>query len=312
MVRALEILTLLLAACGAALAVLGLGRSLQARWIRRRLQADAAASATELPAGTAPRARWGWRLPLVDALSRLSLPRSSSSDPSLQLRLVRAGWRQPQAVPVYFAAKTGLALAGLLGAGATLPWLLPSSPGLRWLVMMICAALVMGFLPDLVVHARRKARAPRMQDSLADFIDLLVICTESGLAMDAAISKVVREMNRSSPDLAEEFHIMSLEVRAGAPRMVALRQLAQRVHLEDLHDLVSMLVQADRFGTSLAASLRIQSEVMRTRRMQRAEEIAARIPVKMLVPLVLFIFPVLLIVLLGPAMLQMRQTFNSG
>ena len=94
--------------------------------------------------------------------------------------------------------------------------------------------------------------------------------------------------------------------------MVALRQLSQRVDLEDLYDLVSMLVQADRFGTSLAASLRIQSEVMRTRRMQRAEEIAARIPVKMLLPLVLFIFPVLLIVLLGPAMLQMRQTFSAG
>ena len=311
MARVLEFLAIALAACGVALVVIGVGRSLQARWIRHRLDAESPAVRSGAAGGQHRGPSRRWRR-IVDALSRLSLPRSGPGDPSLQMRLVRAGWRQAQAVHLYFAAKTGLALAGLLAAGFLLPWIAPSVSGLRWVIMMIASALVLGFLPDLAVRQRRKGRAERMQDSLPDFIDLLVICTESGLGMDAAISKVVREMMRSSPELAEEFHIMSLEVRAGAPRMVALRQLAQRVDLEDLYDLVSMLVQADRFGTSLAASLRIQSEVMRTRRMQRAEEIAARIPVKMLLPLVLFIFPVLLIVLLGPAMLQMRQTFSAG
>jgi tight adherence protein C len=127
--------------------------------------------------------------------------------------------------------------------------------------------------------------------------------------MDAAISKVARDMARASPELAEEFYIMGLGIRAGEARMVALRNLALRVNLEDLNDLVSMLIQADRFGTSLAESLRIQSDVMRGKRLQRAEEMAAKIPTKMLMPLVGFIFPVLLMVLLGPAAIQIGKVF---
>jgi tight adherence protein C len=127
--------------------------------------------------------------------------------------------------------------------------------------------------------------------------------------MDAAINRVSQEIARSSKILAEEFYLAALEIRAGAGRSTALKNLALRVDLEDLHSLVSMLVQADRFGTSLADSLRIQSEVMRTKRMQRAEEIAAKVPVKMLIPLIFFIFPSLLMVLIGPAVLQISAIF---
>jgi tight adherence protein C len=137
----------------------------------------------------------------------------------------------------------------------------------------------------------------------------LVICTEAGLALDLAISRVTREIQRSSPALAEEFFLLTLEVRAGGSREGALRSLALRANVDEVSSLVSVLIQADRFGTSIGDALRVQSEVSRVRRMQRAEEMASKIPVKMLIPLILLIFPALMIVLLGPAVLQITRAF---
>jgi tight adherence protein C len=148
-----------------------------------------------------------------------------------------------------------------------------------------------------------------MRETLPDLIDLLVICIESGLGLDAALNRVSREISRASPVLAEEFYLAGLEIRAGSGRVPALKNLSLRVDLEDLYNLVAMLVQADKFGTSLGASLRIQSEVMRVKRMQRAEEIASKIPVKMLFPLIFFIFPSLMFVIIGPAAIQVSAMF---
>jgi tight adherence protein C len=150
-----------------------------------------------------------------------------------------------------------------------------------------------------------------MRNSLPDMIDLMVVCTESGMGIDAAISRLSREMARTDPDLAQEFYLAALEMRAGATRIEALHNLALRSRLEELKDLVSMLVQVEKFGTSLAESLRVQSDMMRTRRTQRAEEIAAKIPVKMVLPLGLFIFPTLIMVILGPAVIQIIQVFSK-
>jgi tight adherence protein C len=150
-----------------------------------------------------------------------------------------------------------------------------------------------------------------MRNGLPDMIELMVVCTESGMSIDAAISRISREMARANPDLAQEFYLSTLEMRAGATRIESLRNLALRSRLEDMEDLVSMLIQADKFGTSLAESLRVQSDMMRTRRAQRAEELAAKIPVKLVLPLGLFIFPTLMIVLLGPAMIQVIETMKK-
>ena len=150
-----------------------------------------------------------------------------------------------------------------------------------------------------------------MQDTLPDLIDLLIICTESGLGIDATINRVARDSVRNSPLLSQEFYLTGLESRAGAGRLTALRNMALRTNLEDLNGFVSMLIQADKFGTSIAESLRIQSDMMRVKRIQRAEEKAAKVPVKMLLPLILFIFPVLLIVLIGPAFMQMSALFSK-
>lgn len=302
-------LLMALSAGGVSLLVIGLGRSAHARSIWRRLRPllpDAG-----LWSAASQRKRQGSRRmgPVIDLLSRLSLPQRGWRDSQVQLRFIRAGYRQSNAPRVYFAVKTAMALSCVLLVSLLMPVLAPQAPFSKWLMITLLVTLIANFIPDLYLHLRTRERAQRMQDSLPDIIDLLVICTESGLGLDAAIGKVSREMARSSPELAEEFYIMGLEVRAGAARMVAMRHMAERVNLEDLYDLVSMLIQADRFGTSLAVSLRIQSDVMRGKRMQRAEEIAAKIPTKMLIPLVLFIFPVLLMVLLGPAVIQMGKVF---
>lgn len=308
----LKILVILLSAAGVVMLVVGLGRSLQVRGVRRRLM-------LRLQAGPLPQlgklAAWrttaGRASAMINMLSRLSLPQTGWRDSEMLLRFVRAGFRQPNAPRIYFAIKTGMILASFLIVALLMPVFSPHASWSQWMIAMLTLGLLSNFLPDLYLRLRTRERAQRMQDSLPDIIDLLVICTESGLGMDAAISKVARDMARSSPDLSEEFYLMSLEIRAGEARMVALRNLATRVHLEDLYDLVSMLIQADRFGTSLAVSLRVQSEVMRGKRMQRAEEIAAKIPTKMLLPLVLFIFPVLLMVLLGPAVIQIGKAFAN-
>ena len=308
----LKILTIALSVAGVVMLVMGLGRSLQVRSVRRRLM-------LRLQAGPLPqlgklvtsRTGTGRASSVINMLSRLSLPQTGWRDSEMLLRFIRAGFRQPHAPRVYFAVKTGMILGVFLSVALLMPILSPHASWSQWLITMLSLALFANFLPDLYLRIRTSERAQRMQDALPDIIDLLVICTESGLGMDAAIGKVARDMARSSPDLSEEFYIMSLEIRAGEARMVALRNLATRVHLEDVYDLASMLIQADRFGTSLAVSLRIQSEVMRGKRMQRAEEIAAKVPTKMLLPLVLFIFPVLLMVLLGPAVIQIGKAFAN-
>ncbi|MFM1781945.1 MAG: hypothetical protein RLZZ181_742, partial [Pseudomonadota bacterium] len=143
-----------------------------------------------------------------------------------------------------------------------------------------------------------------------DLLDLLVICAESGMGIDAALTRVSKEIIRSSPVLAEELQLTMLEIRAGEVRANALKSLGLRVNLENMFNLISIFNQVDRLGTSLGESLRIQSEIMRNNRLQKAEELAAKIPVKMLFPLIFFMFPSIFIVIIGPAMIQMRGIFE--
>lgn len=248
---------------------------------------------------------------LIDSISKLSLPETGWKDSETRLRFIRAGLRNPNAPRYFYAIKSFLTLIlpavllialSLFGSHMTLT--------AKLIYVVLCAAAGY-YLPDMVIRSRTSNRQQEMQQALPDLIDLLVICTESGLGMDAAINRVAKEAVGSSVALAEEFHLVALEIRAGAGRTTALKNMALRTNLEDLNGFVSMLVQADKFGTSLAESLRIQSDLMRVKRMQRAEEIAAKVPVKMLIPLIFFIFPALMIVLIGPAFLQIGQVFGK-
>jgi len=187
----------------------------------------------------------------------------------------------------------------------------PDITFIRVMLMVLLTAAAGYYLPEILLGFITKKRIERMRNSLPDMIDLMVICTESGMGIDAAIARISHEMARNNPDLAQEFYLSALEMRAGANRFEALRNLALRSRLEDLEDLVSVLIQADKFGTSLAEALRVQSDMMRSRRAQRAEELAAKIPVKMTVPLILFIFPALMMVLLGPAIIQLMEVFSK-
>ncbi len=294
-----------------ALLVFGLVKLFAQRQINRRLKQTHSAPST----GTVREApivppESGWQALLV-SMSKLSVPKGDWQNSQLRLKFIRAGFRGPTAAQTYFAIKTVLTLILPLLAALLMGIFSPATTYPRLALYGVSLAGVGYYLPDLYLGWVTGRRSDEMRDTLPDLIDLLVICTEAGLGMDGAINRVSLEIARSSKILAEEFNLAALEIRAGAGRSTALKNLALRINLEDLDGLVSMLVQADRFGTSVAESLRIQSEVMRMKRMQRAEEIAAKVPVKMLIPLIFFIFPALLSVLIGPAVIQISAIFSK-
>lgn len=146
-----------------------------------------------------------------------------------------------------------------------------------------------------------------MLKGFPDALDLMVVCVEAGMALDSAVSRVGEEMRLSNKALSEEFKQVSLELRAGMPRRDALRNLAVRTDLEDVNSLVGLLIQTDKFGTSVAQALRVYSDTMRTKRAQRAEEMAAKMPVKLMIPLILFIFPSILVTIIGPAAIKILR-----
>lgn len=246
---------------------------------------------------------------LLQSLSNLALPAGGWQDDNTKLKFFRAGLRHEKIRQIYFSLKTVLTAAPPLIALLVL-LVFNTELSIAWIAVITFTSAVTGYYgPDLYLRWKTASRQTEMRNVLPDLIDLLVICTESGLALDQAIYRVAREIQRSSPALAEEFYLLALEVRAGAARASAMRNLALRIDIDEVNTLVSMLIQADRFGTSIADALRVQSEISRVKRMQRAEEIAAKIPTKMLLPLILLIFPALMMVLLGPAVLQIIKAF---
>ncbi|MEY4573542.1 MAG: hypothetical protein RLZ10_2832 [Bacteroidota bacterium] len=248
---------------------------------------------------------------LLGKLYSLSLPSNSWQDSTSKMKFLRAGFRNSSAQTIYFSTKTVLFITLPLVFSIPVLLFFRDASLLKAALFLLIIATLGYYIPDIYLSKRIKSRLNEMQDNLADFIDLLVMCTASGLGLDGALNRVSIEMVKSSPILSEEFYLACLEIRAGTGRIVALKNLALRVNLDDLQNLVSTLVQADKFGTSLSGAMKVQSEFMRVKRFQRAEEIAAKIPVKMLLPLILFIFPILLFVLIGPAMIQISDSFSK-
>lgn len=244
---------------------------------------------------------------LSGPLARLSAPDGDWADSPLRLRFLNAGIRNRGAQLVFFAAKTALPLFlaavvyTALRAGNTSDWML-------LLLDVMTAALVGCYLPNLWLMWRIRARKREIFENFPDSADLMLVCVEAGLGLDAAIAKVSDEMTRKSPALAEELHLTTLEIRAGQSREQALRNLATRTGVEETSVFASMLTQADKFGTSIGDSLRVFSDDLRHKRQMRAEEKAAKVPTKMLFPLVLCIFPAVLMVVLGPAIIQIIRT----
>jgi tight adherence protein C len=173
----------------------------------------------------------------------------------------------------------------------------------------IWGAAVGWIAPAFYVGNRVKARQSEIQRALPDALDMLVVCVEAGLGLNQALVRVAEEVDRVSPVLSEQLVMVNLEIRAGTGREEALRRLADRTGVPEVSSLVSMLIQTDRFGTSVAHTLRVQSSSLRTKRRQRAEEAAAKTAIKLVFPLVLFIFPALFVIILGPATITIFDTF---
>jgi tight adherence protein C len=234
-------------------------------------------------------------------------PPSAAEAQKLQKQLMQAGYRAPSA-PVTFRAIHFAAMLGLPGAVALTCALIarPLDSALTWILLAFCAGF---FLPRYVLKKLIKRRQQLVQWGLADALDLMVVSIEAGLGLNAAIIKVADELKDVHRDISEEFELTNLEIRVGRERDEALRNLAERTGVDDLRSLVAMLIQADRFGTSIARAVRVYSDSLRTKRRQRAEQAAQKAAVKLLFPLSCFLFPTLFIAILGPAALNLIDSF---
>ena len=244
----------------------------------------------------------GYDRRIIDTLKKFGAmaPQSRSEMGKLQQRLVTAGYRKHEAIAVFFGLRLGCALVAFVLL-ATPFFGKPNLP-------LALAGCALGYLlPSMALGRIAKKRQHKIRLGLPDALDLLVVSVEAGLGLDQAIQRVGSELDFAHPELSEELRLINLELRAGKGRIDALRNLAERTQVDDIISLVAMLVQTDKFGTSVAQSLRVHSDTVRTKRRQRAEEAAAKTGVKMVFPLVFCIFPAIWVVTIGPAVIKFIQ-----
>jgi tight adherence protein C len=241
---------------------------------------------------------------VVESLEKV-IPKSQSEISVVMQRLIRAGIRSDSAVKFFYGSKVIVIV--LFCAIVTFTGLAANSGFIFYI-----AAIGLGYIaPDFWLGRKIKSRQSRIRLTLPDLLDLLVICVEAGLGIDQATARAALELAPTHPVLADELDIVVLEQRAGRPRAEAWRHMAERTDVEVVRNLVSMLVQSEQFGTSIAKTLRTHSETLRTQRIQTVEEMAAKTTVKLIFPLVLFIFPCLFLVTLGPAVILMSEEFKN-
>lgn len=244
---------------------------------------------------------------LTGPLARLSLPNEGWETSTLRTRFMNAGFRNASAPAIFFTAKTVLAIVLPLTVFIVLSTASAKFGTNTLLFYLLSAAAIGYYLPNFLLKNMIARRQREVFESFPDALDLMTVCVEAGLAMDAALARVAAEIGLKSAILSDELHLVTLELRAGSSKEKALSNLALRTGVEDVDALVAMLIQSERFGTSIADSLRVQSDQLRTKRRQRAEEQAAKIALKLLFPLIFFIFPSLLVVLMGPAFIQIYR-----
>jgi tight adherence protein C len=234
------------------------------------------------------------------------LPKTAQEVSVAQKRLIRAGYREEGHLRIFHGSKVVVPIAAAIfvAVSGTTEYIAP--------FMAYISALGLGYLaPDFWLGNRIKKRQTEIRLSLPDFLDILVVCVEAGLSMDQALAKTSSELKVSHPEISDETGLLILEQRSGLPRAEAWRNLAERVDLEAVRTLVTSIIQADQFGTSISKTLRIYSEGLRTRRRQEVEEKAAKTAIKLVFPLVFFIFPALFVVALGPSLLAMADAVDK-
>jgi tight adherence protein C len=239
-------------------------------------------------------------LKLLERLGQVNKPKNQAATSRLRASLATAGYRNPRAIVIFLG--TRILLAILFG----LAFLILGSEMLDgkepiYFPLVLIGVMVAGFYgPQLWLSNTISKRKERLVNGFPDALDLMVVCVEAGLGLDQAIARVGHEVKQGHPDLGEEFILLNLELRAGLSREQGLRNLVNRTDLDDIRSLVALLIQTDRFGTSIGQALRVHSDSMRLKRRLKAEERGAQLPVKLMIPLILFIFPALMVVIIGP------------
>jgi tight adherence protein C len=288
-------------------AVLNMVSERNARSQERLMRHSRPASLAEIedPKVTKRAERFQGLTEMAKAISQPVMPQTELEQSNLRVRLANAGFRAESATAVY----SGLRVACLvLALGTSLASVLPQEMGTVKKTVIILASTAFGFyLPNFILWWLRTRRQLEIFLTLPDALDLMVVCVESGLGLDAAMRKVCDEMKDHATVLAEEIGLANLQLQMGRPRREVLHDLGVRTGVDDVKSLAAILIQADRFGSSVAQALRVQSDSMRTRRRQIAEEKAAKTAVQMIFPLVLFIFPGIFVVLVGPAALAIAN-----
>jgi tight adherence protein C len=247
---------------------------------------------------------------IVDPVAKYILPKKSDERESTLKRLVQAGYRSPKALRQFYGIKAALAILFPVSLLIAVRWM-PNLSSNMVLFLTALAAFIGVQFPDYVLVKLRERRIKRLRNGFPDALDLLVVCVESGLGLTQAIDRVGREIDISHGELAQEFALVNAEIRAGVERPAALRNLASRTGVDDINGLVGLLIQTIRFGTGIADALRVYSEEFRDKRMQKAEEQAAKIGTKMIFPLVFCFFPSFFIVAIGPAVMRIVWAFQQ-
>ncbi|MEO6319986.1 MAG: type II secretion system F family protein [Polaromonas sp.] len=258
-------------------------------------------------AGPGEKSQWTENIvKIAGPFAQLSTPEGEWDKSPIRVKFFNAGIRSEDASLIYFAAKTLLPL--VFSALTFLALRSANQSNLTFLFYVMVSAMLGCYLPNIFLHFKIKARQREIFENFPDAADLMLVCIEAGLGLDAGLTKVAEEIQIKSVALAEELHLTNLEMRAGGTREKSLKNLALRTGVEEIGTFATMLTQADKFGTSIGESLRVFSDDLRHKRQMRAEELAAKVPTKMLFPLVVCIFPSIIMVIMGPAVIQIIRT----
>lgn len=241
---------------------------------------------------------------ILSPLGNFLKPKSDDESTYCRKNLVMAGYRKRNALVLFYGFKVFTSIVVLAFVSILKMLVLDAVPSLNYMILLLCSALLGFYLPNVWLRYMISKRQRKILEGLPDALDMMIVCVEAGMGLDSAISRAAKEIALSNKEVADELNLVTLELRAGKLRRDALRNLAARVGMEELNSLVSLLIQTDKFGTSIAQALRVHSEAMRDKRFQRADELAAKLPVKLVIPLIFFIFPSIFVVLAGPAAIR--------
>ena len=285
--------------------------AVNSRHVRRRAAAADAGSTFTLHGGTRGDARQSLNR-LMNYVEATFAGANEKESRVLRRQMVQAGFFDQRAVPVYFAARIGLAASLGIGAILILPIIFEQMTGSSLWLWAALSGLAGYLSPSFYLKRRIARRVTQHRLGFPDFMDLMVVCAEAGLSMEAAIERIARELVDGYPSLAENLYMVSLEIRAGKAFPEALERLGERLGIEEAGMLATLLQQSAELGTSLAQSLRVYSDEMRNKRMSRAEEKAYALPAKLVIPLTLFVFPVLILTLMLPVGIRIAAAFGGG